>query len=90
MRDAAHVRTLRTPGRDSRIAQQHARGLSDSSKFLPLGNVYWYEAGEREGGIAGSGTRAEYVIYDKALGVTKHARTILRMPEPQLWCLKQV
>ena len=72
-------------------------------RLLPFGEVCRYKARSQEKGIAGTQWKwsaglwigvdrrtGQYLLYDQAMGGLRHARTLLRMPEPQQWSLDMV
>ena len=100
---SAHVRTLRVRGPDGRTAQQRARGSDATTRLIPFGELCRYKSRSKEGTIAGLPAKwstgvwlglerrtGQYTIYDIELKAVRHARTILRLPEPQKWSIGDV
>ena len=90
-------------GPDGKTARQRVRGLNAIARVIPFGEVRRYKARSQEAGIAGTIWKwsmgiwmgiqrrtGQYIVYDKARGGIRAARTILRMPEPQQWSLEIV
>ena len=90
------MRLLHVKGDDGKTPYQRERATKGPQRPLAYGDVCKYKRRAQEGRTAGTRCRwstgvwlgfmrraGKFIIFDKAMGGTRHALTIIRMPQPQ-------